>query len=226
MNRAYSAGVGLKGGPLPKIVNVVAGALAVLCLYSGHAAAASLRILMLGDSLTAGYGLGPKEALPAQLESALKSQGLDVAVLNAGVSGDTTAGGLARLDWALADNPSHVLVGLGANDALRGLDTEKAFENLDAVLAKLKAKGIPAMILGMLAPPNLGREYGERFAAIYRRLAEKYQAALYPFLLDGVAADPKLNQADGIHPTPEGVRIIVGQLAPAVRRFLETPNNR
>jgi acyl-CoA thioesterase-1 len=227
--QAGKPGPGLKGGPLRKIVNGLAAALAALCLILGHsglaapAAAASARVLMLGDSLTAGYGLPPADALPAQLQSALKSQGIDVVVLNGGVSGDTTAGGLARLDWALADNPSHALVGLGANDALRGLAPEKAFENLDAIVARLKAKGVKVMILGMLAPPNLGRDYGERFAAIYPRLAEKHAVPLYPFLLDGVAADPKLNQADGIHPNAEGVRAIVARLMPPVRRFLETP---
>lgn len=203
--------------------------LAALCLLlgqalaGGEAGAAPVRVLMLGDSLTAGFGLPVTESLPSQLEAVLKGQGLDVLVLNGGVSGDTTAGGLARVDWALADNPSYALVALGANDALRGLDTDKAFQNLDAIIARLKAKGIKVMILGMLAPPNLGREYGERFAAIFPRLAEKYRVPLYPFLLDGVAADPKLNQRDGMHPNADGVRVIVGRLAPLVKQLLESP---
>ncbi len=210
-------------------VNVSRSALAALCLLLGQAVAgggaeaASARVLMLGDSLTAGFGLPVTESLPSQLEAALKGQGLDVVILNGGVSGDTTAGGLARVEWALADNPTYALVALGANDALRGLDTERAFQNLDAIIGKLTAKGVKVMILGMLAPPNLGRDYGERFAAIFPKLAEKHRVPLYPFLLDGVALDPKLNQRDGIHPNADGVRIIVGRLAPLVKQLLETP---
>jgi len=204
-------------------------ALAGLCLLVGQAlvppeaTAASVRVLMLGDSLTAGYGLPLPESLPSQLEAVLKGQGLDVVILNGGVSGDTTAGGLARLDWALSDKPDYALVALGANDALRGLSPEKAYENLDAIIAKLKAKGVKVMIFGMMAPLNLGKEYRESFAGIFPRLAEKHRVPLYPFLLDGVALDPKLNQPDGIHPNAEGVKIIVGRLAPLVRRLLETP---
>ena len=214
---------------MKRIVNVSRSALAALCLLLGQAVAgggaeaASARVLMLGDSLTAGFGLPVTESLPSQLEAALKGQGLDVVILNGGVSGDTTAGGLARVEWALADNPTYALVALGANDALRGLDTERAFQNLDAIIGKLTAKGVKVMILGMLAPPNLGRDYGERFAAIFPKLAEKHRVPLYPFLLDGVALDPKLNQRDGIHPNADGVRIIVGRLAPLVKQLLETP---
>ncbi len=220
------AGTGLKGGLLQRIVNGLTAALAALCLFLGQvsdAAAAPTRVLMLGDSLTAGFGLPVADSLPAQLEAALKRQGLDIAILNGGVSGDTTAGGLARLDWALADNPAFALVALGANDALRGLSPEKAFENLDVIITKLKAKGVKVMVLGMVAPPNLGRDYGDRFAGIFPRLAEKHRVPLYPFLLDGVALDPKLNQADGIHPNADGVKIIVGRIAPLVKRLLEAP---
>ena len=214
---------------MKRIVNVSRSALAALCLLLGQAVAgggaeaASARVLMLGDSLTAGFGLPVTESLPSQLEAVLKGQGLDVVILNGGVSGDTTAGGLARVEWALADNPTYALVALGANDALRGLDTERAFQSLDAIIGKLTAKGVKVMILGMLAPPNLGRDYGERFAAIFPKLAEKHRVPLYPFLLDGVALDPKLNQRDGIHPNADGVRIIVGRLAPLVKQLLETP---
>ncbi len=220
------AGTGLKGGLLQRIVNGLTAALAALCLFLGQvsdAAAVPTRVLMLGDSLTAGFGLPVADSLPAQLEAALKRQGLDIAILNGGVSGDTTAGGLARLDWALADNPAFALVALGANDALRGLSPEKAFENLDVIITKLKAKGVKVMVLGMVAPPNLGRDYGDRFAGIFPRLAEKHRVPLYPFLLDGVALDPKLNQADGIHPNADGVKIIVGRIAPLVKRLLEAP---
>jgi acyl-CoA thioesterase-1 len=221
MGRPEQAGCRLKGGPLRKFVNVLSAALAVLCLHLAPAGAAPVRVMMLGDSLTAGYGLAPEKALPAQLEAALKQAGLDVRVLNAGVSGDTTAGGLARLDWSLAENPDYVLVGLGANDALRGLDPERAYANLDAILTRLRAKGIKTLLLGMLAPPNLGADYGRRFREIYRRLAEKHRVPLYPFLLDGVAADRQLNQPDGIHPNADGVAIIVERLVPVVRQLIE-----
>ena len=194
---------------MQSFVNVLAAFVIGLGLLQAPAEAAPLRVMMLGDSLTAGYGLPPEQALPVQLEQALKKAGLDVRVLNAGVSGDTTAGGLARLDWSLAEKPDIVLVGLGANDALRGLDPERAYANLDTILTRLQAKGIRTMLLGMLAPPNLGSDYGRRFAAIYERLAEKHKVPLYPFLLDGVAAQAKLNQPDGIHPNAECVAAIV-----------------
>lgn len=209
---------------MKRIVNGLAAALAALCLFFGQtAAAAPARVLMLGDSLTAGYGLPAAESLPSQLESLLKNQGLDVLILNGGVSGDTTAGGLARLDWALADNPAYALLALGANDALRGLSPDKAYENLDVIVTRLKAKKVKVMILGMLAPLNLGRDYRESFDAIFPKLAAKHDVPLYPFLLDGVALEPKLNQRDGIHPNADGVKIIVGRLAPLVKQFLETP---
>ena len=209
---------------MKRIVNGLAAALAALCLFFGQtAAAAPARVLMLGDSLTAGYGLPAADSLPSQLESLLKNQGLDVLILNGGVSGDTTAGGLARLDWALADNPAYALLALGANDALRGLSPDKAYENLDVIITRLKAKKVKVMILGMLAPLNLGRDYRESFDAIFPKLAAKHDVPLYPFLLDGVALEPKLNQRDGIHPNADGVKIIVGRLAPLVKQFLETP---
>ncbi len=208
---------------MKRIVNGLAAALAALCLLVGQASAAPARVLMLGDSLTAGFGLQVAESLPSQLEAVLKGQGLDVVILNGGVSGDTTAGGLARLDWALADNPAYALVALGANDALRGLSPAKAYENLDTIITRLKAKNVKVMILGMLAPLNLGPEYREEFAAIFPRLADKHDVPLYPFLLDGVALEPKLNQKDGIHPNAEGVKIIVGRLAPLVKQLIEMP---
>lgn len=209
---------------MKRIVNALAAALAALCLFLGQtAAAAPARVLMLGDSLTAGFGLPIAESLPSQLEAVLKGQGLDVVILNGGVSGDTTAGGLARLDWALADNPTYALVALGANDALRGLSPAKAYENLDTIIARLKAKNVKVMILGMLAPLNLGSDYREEFAGIFPKLAEKHRVPLYPFLLDGVALEPKLNQRDGIHPNADGVKIIVGRLAPLVKQLLEAP---
>lgn len=211
---------------MQRIVNGLTAALAALWLLVGQPAsaeAAAVRVLVLGDSLTAGFGLPITAALPSQLEAVLKGQGLDVVILNGGVSGDTTAGGLARLDWALADKPDYALVALGANDALRGLSPARAYENLDAIITRLKATNVKVMVLGMLAPLNLGAAYREEFAGIFPRLAEKHRVPLYPFLLDGVALDPKLNQTDGIHPNADGVKIIVGRLAPLVKQLIETP---
>jgi acyl-CoA thioesterase I len=184
---------------------------------------AATRILAFGDSLTAGYGLAPDQAFPVQLASRLKSDGYDVTVINAGVSGDTSADGLARLDWALGDHPDVVLVEFGANDMLRGLDPKRAAANLDAILAKLKAAKLKVLLLGMQAASNWGAEYKKSFDAIYPALAEKYAVPLYPFFLDGVALDPKLNQGDGLHPTAAGVAVIVGRTAPAVERLLGKP---
>ena len=178
--------------------------------------AGALRILMLGDSLTAGYGLASGEALPVRLEAALRARGLDVRVINAGVSGDTTAGGLARLEWALADHPHAVIVALGANDALRAIDPEVSRSNLDRLLGTLAERRLPVLLAGMLAPRNLGRDYGARFDAIYPELAARHGALLHPFLLDGGATVAALNQADGIHPNAAGVEVIVERILPGV----------
>jgi acyl-CoA thioesterase-1 len=184
------------------------------------AAAAPLKILALGDSLTAGYGLPPGQGFVPQLQKALKDAGIAAEVQDGGVSGDTTAGGLARLDWLLADDPQLVIVELGANDALRGLDPSQAKANLGAILAKLTGQHRAVLLAGMLAPPNLGADYGTAFNAIYPDLAKQYGVVLYPFFLDGVAADPALNQADGLHPTAEGVAIIVKRLMPSLRQVI------
>ena len=184
------------------------------------AQAAPVKILALGDSLTAGYGLPAGEGFVPQLEKALRAQGLDARVLDGGVSGDTTAGGLARLDWALAEDPQVVIVELGANDALRGLDPGQAKNNLDAILAKLTAQHRAVLLAGMLAPRNLGADYVDAFDAIYPDLARHYGITLYPFFLKGVAADPALNQADGLHPTAAGVAIIVRGILPALRQVI------
>ena len=185
------------------------------------AAAEPVRLLAFGDSLTHGYGLPSGETFPEQLEAALRADGLEVTVINAGNSGDTTAGGRARLDWALADDPDAVILELGANDGLRGLDPAATYDNLDAILARLKEADLPVLIAGMLAPPNLGREYTDAFNAVYPRLARKYGAPLYPFFLDGVAMDKALNQSDGIHPNAAGVAEIVQRIKPHVVRLLE-----
>ena len=176
----------------------------------------ALRILMLGDSLTAGYGLLSHEALPARLEAALRALGLDVSVINGGVSGDTTTGGLARLGWALADDPHAVIVALGANDALRAIDPALSRTNLDRILHALTERGLPVLLAGMVAPRNLGRDYAARFDPIYPELAARHGALFYPFLLEGVATVTALNQDDGIHPNAAGVEEIAGRLAPIV----------
>lgn len=195
---------------------------AVLAVPALPAAAEPIRVMAFGDSLTHGYGLAPGETFPEQLEAALRDDGFDVTVLNAGNSGDTTAGGLARLDWALADDPDAVILELGANDGLRGLDPEATYANLDAMLAKLLNAGVPVLLAGMLAPPNLGREYGEAFNAIYPRLAAEHGVPLYPFFLEGVAAQRALNQGDGIHPNAKGVAEIVAGIKPYVVDLLKS----
>lgn len=193
-----------------------AGALPPSTPAAAQAADGALRILMLGDSLTAGYGLAADDALPARLERAIRALDLDIRMINAGVSGDTTAGGLARLDWALADRPHAVIVALGANDALRGVDPGVPRDNMDQLLAALKERGLPTLVAGMLAPRSLGPEYTTRFDTIFPDLADRHGALLYPFLLDGVATITRLNQEDGIHPNIAGVDIIVERLAPSV----------
>ncbi|MBS7537649.1 arylesterase [Ancylobacter lacus] len=189
---------------------------------AGPARAEPLRLVAFGDSLTAGLGLPAKEAFPARLQAALKARGHDVVIENAGVSGDTTAAGLARLDWSIPDGTQGVILELGANDALRGLDPGLAEKALDEMLARLKARGIPVLLAGMLAPPNMGAAYKQRFDALYPALAAKYGVPLYPFFLDGVAGQGKLNQADGVHPTAAGVDIIVERMLPAVEAWLAT----
>ncbi|WP_374449116.1 arylesterase [Stella sp.] len=208
-------------GPLRRFVNAAPLLLLFLLGWAGDAAAAPRKLLALGDSLTAGYGLPAGDGFTARLEAALRSAGRDVTVLNGGVSGDTSAGGLARLDWALADRPDAALVALGANDALRGLDPAEAERNLSAILARLAEARVPALLVGMRAPPNLGRDYAAAFDGIYARLAARHRVALHPFFLDGVAADRDLNQQDGIHPNARGVAVMVERILPAVTALLD-----
>lgn len=182
----------------------------------------SIRILALGDSLTAGYGLDDLSlAFPARLEEELRASGHDVKVLDAGISGDTTAGGRSRLDWSLADSPDAVIVGLGGNDGLRAVDPDVTYDNLNAIVGRLTSEGLPVLLAGMQAPPNLGREYGDRFFGAYLRLAEEYDIVFYPFLLDGVAGEPSLNQADRIHPNPDGVNVMVEKLLPYAEQLVK-----
>lgn len=184
------------------------------------AAAAEQRILALGDSLTAGYGLPAEDGFTRQLEAALDEAGVDARVVNGGVSGDTSAGGLARADWLLAEKPDLVIIELGANDALRGLDPADTRRNIDALVTKVKASGARVLLAGMMAPPNLGREYADAFNSVFPAVAKAHKVALYPFFLDGVAADPALNQADGIHPNAKGVSVIVERMLPALLETL------
>ena len=181
---------------------------------------------MLGDSITAGFGLAPEEGLVAQLRKRLGAAGIEAEVLDGGVSGDTAAGGRARLDWMLGDRPSHAVVALGGNDALRGLDPAQTEAALAAILDRLAAEGIPVLLAGMKAPRNLGRAYAAAFDSIYPRLAARYGAVFYPFLLEGAAADPALNQPDGIHPNAEGAAAIAARLAPYVARLLALSSGR
>jgi acyl-CoA thioesterase-1 len=184
------------------------------------AAAAEPTILALGDSLTAGYGLAAEDGFVPRLEAALDRAGVPAKVVNGGVSGDTSAGGLARIDWLMAEKPDLVIVELGANDALRGLEPADTARNLDALIARIRKSGASVLLAGMRAPPNLGREYGAEFNRIFPDLAKRHKVTLYPFFLDGVAAVPALNQADGIHPNAKGVSVIVERMLPEIRRVL------
>ncbi len=181
-----------------------------------------LRIAAFGDSLTAGYGLPAVAAFPVQLQRALAARGRKVIIENAGVSGDTTQTGLDRLDWSIADGVDGVIVELGANDALRGLDPDQTRAALEAIILRLKERKMAIMLAGMRAPPNLGQQYTSRFDRIFTDLADKHGLVLYPFFLDGVAADRSLNQPDGIHPTAEGVGVIVGRILPTIEKFLDS----
>lgn len=195
--------------------------LVVVLLFSNNLAFAKpVTLLVLGDSLTAGLGLEPQDAFPAKLAAALKPRYPDLTIVNAGVSGDTAADGLARLDWALTDEVGGLIVGLGANDALRGLDVGQMETALDGILAKARARNLPTLVLGMKAPPSMGPDYVARFEGVFPRLAEKHGALLHPFFLDGVAANASLNQADGIHPNAEGVNTIVMKVMPRVEDLI------
>ena len=189
----------------------------------GQAFAGTTTILALGDSLTAGYGLDAGKSFPDKLQEALKAKGHDVNIINAGVSGDTAAQGAARLDWALTSDVKAVIIELGANDALRGLEPAQTEASLRLILDTLKKKNLPSLILGMKAPPNLGADYQAKFDGIYPKLAKEYGAALYPFYLDGVAANTDLNQADGIHPNEKGLAIIVPKILPYAEALLPKP---
>ena len=196
--------------------------LMVALMAAGPVFAQPVKMVVLGDSLSAGLGLSGPAAFPARLQKALKDKGIEVDMINAGVSGDTASGGRDRLDWSVPAGTEAVIVELGANDALRGTDPAVTRAALTDIVSRLRARRIAVMLCGMLAPPNYGQDYAARFNTIYPDLAKKFDVPLYPFFLAGVAADPKLNQADGIHPTAEGVDIIVANILPTVQAFLGT----
>jgi acyl-CoA thioesterase-1 len=186
----------------------------------GITTAEPLRIVALGDSLMAGYGLAEKEGFPAKLQGALRAKGHDVEVINAGVSGDTASGGLARLDWSVPKDAAAVILELGANDALRAVNPAETRKALDEALRRLGERKLEVLLAGMLAPPNMGAEYSTAFDRIYPELAQKHGVLLYPFFLDGVAAVEKLNQRDGIHPTAAGIDVIVERILPSVEKLI------
>ncbi len=181
-----------------------------------------IKLVVLGNSLSAGLGLVGSAAFPVRLQKALKAKGIDVDIINAGVSGDTASGGRDRLGWSVPDGTEAVILELGANDALRGIDPKVTRAALDDILTRLQARKIAVLLCGMVAPPNYGADYSARFNAIYPDLAKAFQVPLYPFFLEGVASDAKLNQADGLHPTAEGVDTIVRNILPSVEAFLAT----
>lgn len=189
-----------------------------------NACAQTLRLVALGDSLTAGYGLAPADGFVPQMQAALEKSGFDVTLQNAGVSGDTSSGGLARLDWAVPPETQGVILALGANDMLRGISPNVTRKNLTAIIEQLSARNIKIMVVGMLAAPNLGKAYGERFNSIYPQLAKQYGLVFYPFFLDGVAAQRQFNLPDGIHPNAEGIARIVARMQPDVESFIRAIN--
>lgn len=184
--------------------------------------AKTISLVGFGDSLMAGYQLPPGDGFPEKLQAALTAKGVEVSIANAGVSGDTTAGGLARIDWSVPDGTDGVILELGGNDALRGIPPEESEKNLDQMIARLKERGVAVLLVGMLAPPNMGGDYAARFNSIYEKLAQKHGVALYPFFLDGVALEAGLKLEDGMHPNSKGIDVMVEKMEPAITQFLGT----
>jgi acyl-CoA thioesterase-1 len=219
--------------PLPRLPHpvlsrrILLGLAAAVLLPPGPGQAAeALRIVALGDSLTAGYGLPPGDAFPVRLEAALKARGHHVVVINAGVSGDTAEQGLARLDWSMPADADAVIVEFGANDALRGIDPAVTRRALDDLVGRLVARGLPVLVSGMRAPRNLGEAFAAAYDPIFREVAERHGAVFDPFFLEGVALDPKLNQPDGLHPNRAGVDVLVARILPAVEALVEKARAR
>jgi acyl-CoA thioesterase-1 len=228
MARSYGTSACGVEGRLAVFAHILVLMLAVIALDLIRPRAAfagevpSVKLVVLGDSLSAGLGLSASDAFPAKLQKRLRDKGIAIDIGNAGVSGDTASGGRDRLDWSVPEGTQGVILELGANDALRGIDPAVTRAALSDILTRLKARGVGVLLCGMMAPPNYGKDYADRFKAIYPELSKSFDVPLYPFFLDGVAADAKLNQADGIHPTPAGVDIIVKNIMPAVEAFLGT----
>ena len=204
---------------------IFAGCIFLQSFVSGARAQENI-IVVLGDSLVAGYGLAPGKAFPEQLSIMLKERGYDTEIINAGVSGDTSAGGLSRLDWSVQQGTTGVILELGANDALRGLPPQETKKNLENIIINLKKKNIKILLAGMQAPPNMGQDYVDKFNAIYPQLAKKFDLVFYPFFLEGIAGEAKLNQADGIHPTAPGVIKLTTSFLPSALTFIERLNAR
>lgn len=203
--------------------NILSSFLAAFCglfLIAASASAQTVRIVGFGDSLMAGYGLNPGESFPEKLQAALRAKGHDVVIDNAGVSGDTSSGGLSRLDWSVPDGTGLVILELGANDMLRGISPAITEKNVDTMISRLKARNIPVLLAGMRAAPNLGPDYQAAFDCLFPRLAEKHGVTLYPFFLDGVAADPSALLADGMHPNAAGVDRMVERFMPTIEAVL------
>jgi len=211
-----------QSGPFMTFIFACAAALAAMAVPPSASLAQdkTLHLVALGDSLTAGYGLPQEAAFPVVLEKALKAKGYKVEIANAGVSGDTSSAGLDRLDWSIPDGTDGVIVELGANDMLRGLDPAGTRRNIEAIVERLKSRNIPVMLAGMYASRNLGSDYIQKFDTIYSDIAKKHDLVLYPFFLDGVAGERSLNLPDGLHPTAKGVEIIVARILPSVESFL------
>jgi acyl-CoA thioesterase I len=230
MRSSYGISIAAVEGPIRSflrlLVLVLALAVTTLILPASAQTPAQatkpLKMVVLGDSLSAGLGLPVSAAFPARLQKALKAKGIEVDMINAGVSGDTTSGGRDRLDWSIPEGTEAVILELGANDALRGIDPKVTRTALTDILTRLQARKIAVLLCGMVAPPNYGADYSARFNAIYPDLAKAFQVPLYPFFLEGVATDAKLNQADGLHPTAGGVDVIVRRILPTVEAFLST----
>jgi acyl-CoA thioesterase-1 len=226
MRRSYGISFAAVEGRLRSFLRLLALALAAAALTlpasAQTATAKPVKMVVLGDSLSAGLGLSASAAFPVRLQKALKAKGIEVDMINAGVSGDTTSGGRDRLDWSVPEGTEAVILELGANDALRGIDPKVARTALTDILKRLKARKIAVLLCGMYAPPNYGADYSAQFNAIYPDLAKAFQVPLYPFFLEGVASDAKLNQPDGLHPTAEGIDTIVKNILPSVEAFLGT----
>ncbi|MDX0460112.1 arylesterase [Sinorhizobium medicae] len=196
--------------------------LTMTIVLSAAARAEPVSLVGFGDSLMAGYQLPPEDAFPTRLEKALKGKGIDVTIANAGVSGDTTSDGLARIDWSVPEGTDGVILELGANDALRGIPPEETRKNLESMIVRLKKRGIAVLLAGMMAPPNMGPDYGERFNAIYPELAKEHDTVFYPFFLDGVVTEAGLKLEDGMHPNGEGIAVMVDRFLPTAETFIRT----